>query len=245
MARIAASYYSGIWQVRNSQPDRPHLEEYVADYDKTVDQSLIKRPSLADITLAILSTGNTSPGPDGIHFVCYRSLVDIVSPILLEVFDLLAAGKLPPDSYNDGLLFLLEKAPTLLAEDTRPLSVTNTDNRIIARIASLTVMEASSKVLDLCQKGFIPGRSGDDHLMDITSWFYSRCYNDLSAFILFLDTKRAFDSIDHPWIITVLRKLRYPRWFILLVKGLLHKVRVTPYFGSLTGIWVSINRGVN
>ena len=244
MARIVASFYNDIWEVRDSQPTKQTLDDYISDYNKIVDQSLIKRPTLDVLTSAILSTGNTSPGPDGIHFVCYRSLVDIAAPILLEVFDLLAAGKLPPASYNDGLLFLLEKAPTLLAEDTRPLSVTNTDNRIIARVASLTVMDASSRILEPCQKGFIPGRSGDDHLVDITEWFYSRCYNDLSAFILFLDTKRAFDSIDHSWIIAILRKLRYPRWFILLVKGLLHNVRVTPFFGSLTGVWIAIRRGV-
>ena len=62
-------------------------------------------------------------------------------------------------------------------------------------------------------------------------------------YVLFMDTAKAFDSVDHDFIITSLRHLGLPCWFIKLVKGLLHDVKVKPAFRGAEDIWISIMRG--
>ena len=61
---------------------------------------------------------------------------------------------------------------------------------------------------------------------------------------LFIDTKKAFDSIRHQFIYTALRRLGIPEWGVNIVKALLHRVAVTPFFEGYTGVWIPITKGV-
>ena len=47
-----------------------------------------------------------------------------------------------------------------------------------------------------------------------------------NLYVLFVDTKKAFDSIDHDYILMLLRKVGYPAWLVSIVRGLLAGARV-------------------
>ena len=57
-------------------------------------------------------------------------------------------------------------------------------------------------------------------------------YNKLNAqtqhYVLFIDTAKAFDSLDHNYFFAVLDKIGMPTWVINIVKGLMHNARVRP-----------------
>ena len=90
-------------------------------------------PQPQDISDCIARSKNSCAGPDGIPFSVWRALREHAAPVLHMVVVALTAGLLPPADFNNGLLFLIPKKGTLLPTDTRPISVTNADNRIIAR----------------------------------------------------------------------------------------------------------------
>ena len=48
------------------------------------------------------------------------------------------------------------------------------------------------------------------------------------TFLLFLDTKKAFDSVDHNFIFAVLEKINRPSWFLETMRGLMNEVVVFP-----------------
>ena len=54
------------------------------------------------------------------------------------------------------------------------------------------------------QKGFIPGRTGSDHIIAITDHFYGAIDSKQPLYELKIDTKKAFDSIDHTFIEAVI-----------------------------------------
>jgi hypothetical protein len=103
-------------------------------------------------------------------------------------------------------------------------------------------------VLDHSQQGFIPGRSGGRHIRAINELFYSAVQDPdkkLCSFLLFLDTAKAFDSIDHAFIIAAIKRLDLPEWVVTLVLALLQDVQVSPCFGGAgTELWIRIQRGV-
>ena len=66
----------------------------------------------------------------------------------------------------------------------------------------------------------------------------------LTACRLFSDTAKAFDSIEHDFILASLRILHMPDWVLLLVHGLLHEVFVAPNFGGPLDVCIAIGRGV-
>ena len=130
------------------------------------------------------------PSPPG-------ALPDLAAAVLHGVLSALIRGLTPPAGFNHGFLFLLPKKETGLVSDTRPISVTNTDNRILASSVARAIMPAVSALLDPAQRGFLAGISGHSHIEDLNKFFYQGVVDNTQRFVFLLDTAKAFDSIDH------------------------------------------------
>ena len=117
-------------------------------------------------------------------------MVDEVSPIFLDIFLSLSSGEKPPEGYNWARLFLIPKNSSLLAADTRPISVTNSDNRIIAKMLNNLIIAPLSKIIDQEQRGFIPGRSILENVERVTSAYYASLKKKEQYYLLLLDTRR-------------------------------------------------------
>jgi hypothetical protein len=180
-----------------------------------------------------------------VPYAVYRLGVNVYASIAAGIFNTLADGGEPPSGFNDGILFLLPKKGIGTPGDTRPLSVTNAYNRIIAKGVLSCILPALMEFLHSSQKGFVPGRKGEDHIKALNELFYTALECDESElFVLFVDTQKAFDSIDHDFLIELLGRVGFPNWLVNLVKALLSCVRVNPIFGGSTSVWIKINRGV-
>ena len=243
-SKVAASFWSKIWSARNPRPPLSELKSFLSHYNKKVNSSLCPFPSLDDVRFSIENSSDSTAGPDGISFAAWRAVPDLAAPVLFGVLSAMTSGQPPPKDFNVGLLFLLPKKHTGLVSDTRPISVTNTDNRILAAAVARAIMPAVIDFIDPSQKGFLSGVQGTDHVVDVNSFFYEGVENNLERFLFFLDTAKAFDSIDHTWISLILDHLCFPSWFRFFVRGCLKNVRVSPFFGSNTNIWIHIERGV-
>jgi hypothetical protein len=220
------------------------VRSFLDRYNKRVKPELCKEVTLDSVLYAINHSGNTAPGPDGIPFAAWRAAPDLAAPVLLKVFRAISSGQPPPSGFNNGLLFLLPKKKTGLVSDTRPLSVTNTDNRLIAATVAHSIMPAMLDLVDPSQKGFLNGRQGADHVVDVNRFFYEGLESGSKRYLFLLDTAKAFDSVDHDWVRAVIDKVGFPPWFSRFVRGSLNNVKVSPFFGSDSGVWIDIDRGV-
>ena len=242
MSRLAADFWGRVWTTRSPPTSPEERAKWLQWYTKKVDHSLLSKPTLESVRSAVLNSKNTSPGPDGIPFAAWRAIPDISSRVLFKALTSLLNGDQPPKDFNLGLLFLLPKKNTHLVSDTRPLSVTNTDNR--TRVISGAIMGAVKSLVNPAQKGFLSGVQGTDHIEALNTLFYAAVVNRKDKFVFFLDTAKAFDSIDHTWIMEVLRKTGFPRWVLNFVKSTIANVKVSPFFGNLSDVWIDIRRGV-
>jgi len=193
---------------------------------------------------AIKGSNNSSPGPDGIPFAAWRAAAGFAGPVLFAVLKLLCKGQEPPPGFNHGLLFLIPKKHTGLVSDTRPISVTNADNRILASTVAHLIMPAVSDLVEVSQKGFLAGKNGMDHTLSINEFFFEGVKRNVQRLGFFLDTAKAFDSIDHQWALHVLAVAGFPPWLLSFVKGSLSHVKVAPCFGRSLTDWIDIERGV-
>ena len=88
------------------------------------------------------NTNDSCSGPDGTPFACYRADCAAggpVSSILHRVLVFLCGGRTGPAAFNKARLFLIAKTDSLLVQDTRPISVTDASNRIIASCLAMAV----------------------------------------------------------------------------------------------------------
>ena len=255
MASMAADFWSKIWAPRPVTDESISPDEYFGDYSNPIPRDLLPSfPTVEETEDSIRGTNDSSPGPDGIPFSAWRAIAQIAALVLWGVLRALADGVEPPEGFNFGLLFLIPKKGLLTVDDTRPISVTNADNRIIAKIVVKAIGLTLFAHLHKAQKGFVPGRVFEEHLRELNEFFYSMVegmddplnplFTDRNFFILFMDTAKAFDSVDHSFILESIRRIGMPDWFLRLVKGLLHCVRVRPAFRGAQDHWIPISRGV-
>ena len=243
-SRVAADFWSKVWAKRDVVITESSIKTYLKDYDKKINADLISDITYDDILSSIKKSNNSSPGPDGVSFAAWRAVPEFSAKILYDVFKAISMGQPPPAGFNKGLLFLLPKKFTGLISDTRPISVTNTDNRIIAAAIAHKIMPAVIDFIDPAQKGFLAGKQGSDHICDVNAFFYEGVENDDERYLFLLDTAKAFDSIDHRWINYILRRAGFPSWLLNFVSAALSNVVVSPYFGRNTSVWIDIERGV-
>ena len=244
MATLAGDYWAKVWARNAASPEaaRSFLKRYHRQINPALCPTRLDKNHFIPI---INSTNNSCAGPDGVPFAIYRIGVKFYSPIAADIFNSLADGVVPPAGFNYGVLFLLPKKGLGTPDDTRPISVTNACNRIIAKGVLSCIIPALKEFIHSAQKGFVPGRESGDHIRELNELFYKALEVDENElFVLFIDTQKAFDSVDHDFMSAVLGKIGFPPWIINIVKGLLSRVSVTPVFGGRTSVWIDILRGV-
>jgi hypothetical protein len=245
MAEILAKCWQKWGDRRTNAPSDEQIDDYLKDYDVALPLNFVLNiPSIDDIIDTIHKTKNSCPGPDGVHYALLRAFSRKIANIIHRILVALSEGKKPPQEFNEVLQFYFPKGDSLLPQDTRPISVANTVSRIIAKILADSITPAAKKILRQAQKGFIPDRSINDHVEDITTIFYSNLEKKQQHYILFLDTEKAFDSLDHGFIFKVLKHIGCPPWYINCYQGLLHNIQGIPVLSAPTKKRIFLNRGV-
>ena len=245
MADIIKDFWQEVWNDRQGKPTSNVLNNYFNNYDKVIN-TLTKPviPSPQVVRDIILSTNNSCAGPDGLPFIIYRNLIDISTDVIHAMLSDLGKGLPPPDDFNYARLFIIPKSSSILISKTRPISVTNADNRIIAKCVSFAITPCLQTFLDEAQQGFTKDRRGSTHVHDIHNLFHRAIDAHTQQIILFMDTKKAFDSIDHAFIHKILAHIGMPVWVCTIVHALMANVRVFPVLSETVNIHISITRGV-
>ena len=250
MEAIVDGFWGDKWkntETANHMTDSlGYLEHvYPGGYTKTIPEQVTPEiPEARVIDKVIRATNDSAPGPDGIPFLIYRALRHLFTPILSQVMAALASGVKPPKGFNKARLFLIPKNESMLIEKTRPISVTNCDNRIIASAVAEAIGPACDAIIHRSQKGFIPGRNGDTHIVDLNRDYYKARVKRIQHYILFMDTEKAFDSVHHSFIFAVLKKAGFPSWVSRTLGGLMDSVTVLPVLGAGCTLEIAIERGV-
>lgn len=166
---------------------------------------------------------NKSPGEDGIISEFYILYWDIIKndffTLLQEIFDKNVLSK----SQHKGVLTLLHKGGEREnIKNWRPLTLLNTDYKIIAKLLAMRLKKVLPKIIHSDQKGFVKGRNISDAnrlIQDIIDYIDNE---DEDGIIIFLDQQKAFDRVEWEWVDFVLEKFNFGGKFRQWIKMLLY-----------------------
>ena len=139
-------------------------------------------------------------------------------------------------NFNQGLLICLGKKPhsehtdygqIFQPESTRPLSIVNTDNRLIANAARLRWERLLNPWISPHQQGFLPQRSMLKNVLDIDYAAMVTAFSHTSRVLVLFDFASAFPSMSQDYMFNMLTALCIPQNAFNMVQALYDNSRCT------------------
>lgn len=167
-----------------------------------------------------MKSGKTA-GLDGIPIDIYKAFKDKLAVPLLEMYEeSMLEGCLPP-SLRAALVTLIPKPhkPLDRCESYRPISLMNSDAKIIAKILALRLEAHLPSLIGMDQNGFVRNRQAFHNIRRVLNIVHEMDGSKDTG-ILSLDAEKAFDRVEWSYLFDILSRFGCGQNFCQWVKTL-------------------------
>ena len=137
--------------------------------------------------------GNKSPGTDGLTAEFYQYFWNEISDLVLSSFKTAFTKKVLSCEQKRGVIRLIPKKDKDLTDvgNWRPISLLNTDYKIIAHVLANRLQQALPDIISKDQSGYLKNRNISLNIRTIYDIINDKENKDSSAFLAFIDFKKA------------------------------------------------------
>ncbi|KAG6926333.1 hypothetical protein G0U57_012244, partial [Chelydra serpentina] len=183
----------------------------------TGDRDRLELPlSLAELSEALRRMPtNKSLGMDGLTVEFYHVFWDVLGLDPVTVWaESLQSGVLPLSCRRDVLALLPKKGDLRDLRNWRPVSLLSTDYKVVAKAISLRLGSMLADVVHPDQTYTVPSRTIFDNLYLVRDLLELGRRDGLSFALLSLDQEKAFDRVDHGYLLGTLQAFGFGPQFV-------------------------------
>jgi exonuclease III len=205
--------------------------------------------TLDEIWNTLKTCEESAPGPDGITYKAYMYTWETSGNIILNAWlHSCRIGK-TSQSQREAVITLLEKKGKDCQHiaNLRPISLSNCDIKICTKAIALRTNKILHKLVDIAQTGYVPNRQVSDNNRLIEEIIDIANNSNEQYYLITLDAQKAFDSVDHDYLIRILKIYNFPEtyinWIKMIYTDLSSKVMVNGYTTESFKILQSVKQG--
>ncbi len=245
-------YYEELFSIQgiDEQEKNKLLRCVTAKVRKEDKEECDKEISEEEIIDAInMLKGKKSPGIDGLINEFYKVFKEKISGILKEVYQEIFRKKEFDQRMSMGLMKLIykRKGSKNMLNNFRPITMLNTDMKILAKILANRLNKVLPTIITTNQAYGVKGRDIADitsGIRDIISVLNERQEN---GYVINLDFEKAFDRVEHSFLFAVLEHFGFgnifKEWITILYKNVMTKVKCNGFLTKPFKITRSIRQG--
>ena len=167
--------------------------------------------TMSELREAISSTGNTSIGPDKLHYAFFRQLPESAMQFMLRTMNNLYSQHVFPAAWKEAIVIPLPKPgkDRKNPANYRPISLTSCLGKLLERMVGkrLTWYLETNNLISKNQSGFRKNHTTYDHIIRIETDIRKGFKSKKTTTAVFLDISRAYDMVHKPVLISKLHKM--------------------------------------
>ena len=246
MAELARCYHDTLQNDRLGELTDDSLEQKINEVlEKIPDDQKFPGPETSDLNKGItkevveealrVAKHGSATGLDGCPYELWKELkkrnqeaeeegktgFDIINTLTLVFQDIQRHGITPGSNFAEiWMCPLYKKKDTTMIENYRPITLLNSDYKLLTKALTLQLIEDVKTIIHRDQAGFIPGRSIFDHIRLSRLMTKFAEISERNGAVVALDQEKAYDKITHQYLWKTLDAFNMPKLFTKTVKEL-------------------------
>ena len=180
---------------------------------------------------------NSSAGPDGIPYTAWQVAPTVTAQVLSKLYTTMFAVSQTSQHFTHGRVTPIYKAgDTADVNNYRPITVLNTDYRVLSRVLAKRFNAAMKTHIHKHQTAFLSGRRIADNIFLLQILPEILQEHEQQGAIAFLDIAKAYDTVDRSFLVQVMRQQGASQGMIQWVELLFNNTTaVTMVNGYMSG----------